>query len=201
MLMDEPFGALDAITRARLQDELLRIHRQMGQTIVFVTHDIEEAVRLADRIVVMRDGRIEQTGSPERLYRRPETPFVAGFLGENNLIPGRLAAVEAGRALVDTALGSLACRTELAGDAGAEVLVAIRPEALGLTGADGVPCHVQAVRFAGASLIAELTSDAGGILLRARLTSRSDTPTLRPGDPIVVGWAEQDASLIAAGAP
>lgn len=86
MLMDEPFGALDAITRTRLQDELKRIHRQFEQTILFVTHDIEEAVRLADRIVVMRDGKIVQVDPPLQIVSNPADDFVADLVGARDVL-------------------------------------------------------------------------------------------------------------------
>ncbi len=86
MLMDEPFGALDAITRTRLQDELNRIHRQFRQTVLFVTHDVEEAVRLADRIVVMRDGRIAQVDSPLQIVSNPASDFVADLVGSRDVL-------------------------------------------------------------------------------------------------------------------
>ena len=86
MLMDEPFGALDAITRGRLQEELARIHRQFSQTILFVTHDIEEAVRLADRIVIMRDGRIVQVAPPLDIVTRPADPFVSDLVGAHDVL-------------------------------------------------------------------------------------------------------------------
>jgi len=81
LLMDEPFGAVDPLTRERLQLELKRLHAQLGKTIVFVTHDIDEAVLLADRIAVLRAGRIEQSGSPEQLWRAPATQFLRDFFG------------------------------------------------------------------------------------------------------------------------
>ena len=86
MLMDEPFGALDAITRTRLQDELRRIHAHFGQTILFVTHDIEEAVRLADKIVVMREGQVVQYETPLRIVMEPANAFVADLVGAGDVL-------------------------------------------------------------------------------------------------------------------
>lgn len=86
MLMDEPFGALDAITRRHLQDELVRIHRTISQTVVFVTHDIDESLRLASKIAVMRDGRIEQFGTPLEIMQSPANEFVAELVGANDVL-------------------------------------------------------------------------------------------------------------------
>jgi len=86
LLMDEPFGALDAIVRRSLQDELLEIVRRAGPTIVFVTHDVDEALRLADRIVVMREGGIEQSGSPLEVLSKPATPYVAELLQASDAV-------------------------------------------------------------------------------------------------------------------
>jgi len=86
MLMDEPFGALDAITRGRLQDELKRIHRQFNQTILFVTHDIEEAVRLADRIVIMREGQVVQAATPLEIVSHPADAFVSDLVGSHDIL-------------------------------------------------------------------------------------------------------------------
>src|SRR5689334_1845560 len=90
LLMDEPLGALDRKLRVDLQVELKQLHRELGSTIVFVSHDQEEALALSDRIAVLRDGRIEQVDTPGGLYRRPMTPFVAGFVGESNFFEGVL---------------------------------------------------------------------------------------------------------------
>ena len=86
MLMDEPFGALDAITRTRLQEELNRIHRQFRQTVLFVTHDVDEAVQLADRIVVMREGRVVQVDTPLQIVSNPASDFVAELVGARDVL-------------------------------------------------------------------------------------------------------------------
>lgn len=86
LLMDEPFGAIDAITRTALQDEILRLQRQLQKTILFVSHDVEEALRLADRIIVMREGRIVQFDTPFNLLTRPADPFVHSLLGADDMV-------------------------------------------------------------------------------------------------------------------
>ena len=86
LLMDEPFGALDAITRERMQDELRRIQRDVHKTIIFVTHDVQEALKLGDQIVVMSDGHVIQAGAPTDLLLHPATPFVARLLGADNVV-------------------------------------------------------------------------------------------------------------------
>jgi len=86
LLMDEPFGAVDAIERAHLQDELRSLHQRLGKTVLFVTHDVDEALRLADMIVVMRDGRVEQSGSPLEVIARPASPFVADLVNAHDVL-------------------------------------------------------------------------------------------------------------------
>ena len=101
LLMDEPFGAVDAIVRTELQDETLRIHRLLGTTILFVTHDVDEALRLADRIVVLKDGRVEQVDSPLRVLAKPATAYVAALLDSKDAIR-RLQLLTARSALAST---------------------------------------------------------------------------------------------------
>ena len=91
LLLDEPLGALDLKLRKQMQIELKRIQSEIGITFIFVTHDQEEAMTMSDRIAVMRAGRIEQLGTPEELYERPATEFVAGFLGVSNLLDAEVA--------------------------------------------------------------------------------------------------------------
>jgi len=99
LLLDEPFGALDAKVRVEMRRWLRRLHQQTGQTTVFVTHDQEEALELADRVVVMRDGRIEQVGTPDEIYNAPASPYVYDFIGRANAIAGR---VDSDHFVVDT---------------------------------------------------------------------------------------------------
>ncbi len=124
VLLDEPFSNLDAALREGTRQEVRRILARSGATTLLVTHDQEEAMAFADRLVVMRAGRLEQEGDPEATYRRPRTAFVAGFLGRTNLVRGTAAN---GR--VTTALGTV----PLDADAEGQVLVSLRPEDLALT--------------------------------------------------------------------
>ena len=89
LLLDEPLGALDLKLRKRLQTELALIQRHVGTTFVFVTHDQEEAMALADRILILNEGRIEQLGTPEEIYRQPASLFAADFIGESNILRGK----------------------------------------------------------------------------------------------------------------
>lgn len=131
LLLDEPLGALDAGLRRQLQVELRRLHRDVGLTFIAVTHDQDEAITMSDRIAVMRDGRIEQLGSPQDIYDRPQTEFVARFLGRCSVIEGRVIRSEGTKSWIDTkALGAIVANGSA--QAGATVRLALRPEALRL---------------------------------------------------------------------
>ena len=127
LLLDEPFASLDQHLRERLREEVRDIQQRLGITTLFVTHGQDEALALADRIVVMRDGRTEQVAPPDQVYREPATPFVAGFIGSMNLIEGAIAGGEyahsAFRVPVPVADGP--------------AILAVRPEALDITAAAG----------------------------------------------------------------
>lgn len=97
ILMDEPFGALDPITRDSLQDEIKKLQQELGKTIVFVTHDMDEALKLADRIVIMREGEVVQAATPKEILRNPANEFVEEFLGKERLIQGRPEVVTVGQ--------------------------------------------------------------------------------------------------------
>jgi spermidine/putrescine transport system ATP-binding protein len=136
LLLDEPLGALDLKLRKGLQIELKRIQREVGITFVYVTHDQEEALTMSDRIAVMNRGAIEQIGVPENVYERPETTFVAGFIGVSNLMPGTVSSVSDGRASVEleSGVGVEASADRLA--PGERCHAVVRPEKLHISRAE-----------------------------------------------------------------
>jgi spermidine/putrescine transport system ATP-binding protein len=132
LLLDEPLGALDLKLRRAMQDELKAIQRRVGTTFVHVTHDQEEAMAIADRIVVMNQGRIEDMGAPDAVYLTPRSLFAAGFMGEINMIPGAVRAAEGAAITVETPLGLVrlprACFARAEPAPATAVTVCIRPE-------------------------------------------------------------------------
>ena len=127
LLLDEPLGALDLKLRLQMQLELKRVHRQVGTTFVFVTHDQGEAMAMSDRIAIMSQGRVEQEGPPEEIYYRPRTPFVADFIGETNLLEGSY------RDGVAELPGGVTFRIPAgAGVTEGPVMVSIRPESVAI---------------------------------------------------------------------
>jgi spermidine/putrescine transport system ATP-binding protein len=126
LLLDEPLGALDLKLRRQMQDELAQIQRRLGTTFVHVTHDQEEAMALADVVVVLREGRIEDHGPPDRLYLRPVTRFTATFMGDSNLLDGTVQASRDGLVDVQTPVGPFVLPGKAA--VGAKVTLAVRPE-------------------------------------------------------------------------
>jgi spermidine/putrescine transport system ATP-binding protein len=135
LLLDEPLGALDLKLRRQMQDELKAIQKRVGTAFVHVTHDQEEAMALADHIVVMNGGRIEDDGAPERLYARPRTRFSATFMGESTLIDGRIHRLQGECVGVETSLGRFTVAGK--GQTGAAVTLALRPENIAIENGDG----------------------------------------------------------------
>ena len=132
LLLDEPLSNLDAKLRIEMRHEIRRIVKEGGLTAVYVTHDQEEALSMADRMAVMHRGRIEQVGSPEEVYRTPRTAMVAGFIGETNLIKGRVIEVRGEFVMADTLGGPLVGRLggpDRVPAAGEEIVLSVRPEA------------------------------------------------------------------------
>jgi len=179
LLLDEPFGALDSQVRKDLRRWLRRLHDQTGVTTVFVTHDQEEALEVADRIVVLNRGRIEQDGTPQEVYERPASAFVYQFLGQVNRMQGRMRAgsLEVGGASLAVAEGGLA--------EGAEAAAYLRPHHLqvGLAAVPGsVPAFVRRLHQAGPFARVHLEAVHDGTELEAHLSQEAlDALELRPG--------------------
>jgi iron(III) transport system ATP-binding protein len=135
LLLDEPLSNLDAKLRLEMRGEIRRICKDAGITAIYVTHDQKEALSVADRLVVLHEGRVRQIGAPRDVYLRPVDTFVAGFIGETNLVPGRVVASSGGTCTVQTALGTLtSALPHAAMPPGTAVSVSLRPEAIRLGG-------------------------------------------------------------------
>ena len=201
LLLDEPLSALDARVRVHLRHEIKDLQNRLGVTTIMVTHDQEEALTMADRIVVMNEGVIEQVGTPMEIYRHPATAFVADFIGKMNFADG--AVVGAGRVRLGTV--ELACDT--AGLApGREVQIAVRPEdivARGVTPGDpnAFTAQVADLEFLGSSLRVDLTGAAlGGQTLTADLSvNLMRELELEPGHDITVRIPPARIALYATG--
>ncbi|HAS83299.1 MAG TPA: spermidine/putrescine ABC transporter ATP-binding protein [Verrucomicrobia bacterium] len=146
LLLDEPLSNLDAKLRLEMRGEIRRICKNGGLTAVYVTHDQKEALSIADRLAVMHQGRVAQVGTPYDVYRTPGSVFVASFIGETNLLQGRVIAHRGESVEVDTVLGRMQGRSPVASlQEGASVTVSIRPEAVQLMPPPGLTCN----RFSG----------------------------------------------------
>ena len=166
-LFDEPLSNLDAELRVQMRLEIAKLHQDLGATMIYVTHDQVEAMTLADRIVILRDGLIEQVGAPKTLYRDPDNMFVGGFIGSPrmNFLPGRIAGET--KTTVDVALDGFADvkvrlargrdRRETAGP----VMVGIRPEHFTANGSVKLPVHVDLVEDLGGTSYAYVTGKGG----------------------------------------
>jgi len=192
ILMDEPLGALDRKLREILQGEIRRLHRETGATIIFVTHDQEEALSLSDRVCLMSDGRIEQVGTPADIYDNPATEFAAGFIGLSNILRG---SVDDGR--VVTADGLLPVdRATIAGCGnGTKGVLVVRPESVAVVdpGTAVLSGWITDVVFAGAEirLTCALKSGTSIVLRQGRQAGG-----VAVGDPVHLGWLPEKARFI-----
>jgi iron(III) transport system ATP-binding protein len=139
LLLDEPLSNLDAKLREQLRGELRELQQRLGMTFVYVTHDQEEALSLSDLIVVMKDGRVEQVGTPPEIYYRPRTGYVADFIGAVNLVDALVSEVRSGTAVVELGgqRAEIPVHSGVAPRAGSAVRLCIRPEAVALHAAEG----------------------------------------------------------------
>ncbi|MGH7275406.1 MAG: ABC transporter ATP-binding protein, partial [Candidatus Rokuibacteriota bacterium] len=197
LLLDEPLSALDAKIRLRLRGEIRKIQQDLGITALYVTHDQEEALSIADRIAVMKSGRIEQVGRPEEIYERPRTDFVADFIGISNILACRV--LSAGEGAVEWEGERFRVPLE-GGAAGDRVLVSVRPEKLALVG-EGAPAGgtnrlegvLEVVTFLGPIMRLEVAVHGRPIWV--------DVPSVQAGaldrkKPVALAWAPADSVVI-----
>jgi spermidine/putrescine transport system ATP-binding protein len=200
LLLDEPLGALDFKLRKEMQVELSNLHKDLGLTFIMVTHDQEEALSLSDRIAVMRAGKIEQIGTPTEIYERPQTTFVADFIGETNLLKGRLEAADASTLEIITTTGlNIVVQPKYPRDTAInakEVVVSVRPEKirLSLSPPDSkINCfegHIQHVMYLGTHVhcVVELLSGDRLTVMLPSITNKMPEPNI----PIYARWSPTD---------
>ena len=208
LLMDEPLSALDKNLREEMQLEVKHLQRELGITVVFVTHDQTEALTMADRIAVLDLGRLQQIGSPKALYERPATPFVAGFIGETNFIDGVARGAAADGAAVAVALGPDAMAPAIAAgriEAGHAVRLAVRPERLQLHAADapvdGAAITGRVIETIYVGVATTFVIEVGaGTTLRCRVAMGPGSEDWHPGDRVCLTWHPDDARAFPASA-
>jgi putative spermidine/putrescine transport system ATP-binding protein len=198
LLLDEPLGALDKNLREQMQIEIKRIQRALGVTTIFVTHDQTEAMSMSDRIVVFDAGRIQQVATPLDIYHRPEARFVAGFIGESNLIEAVVVDAVARKASA-AALGEVEFALTEKAVQGKSVTLMIRPEHMRLSrnpidGRRNARMKIETIVNYGDNAL--VIGNVGGMLMRVRVLG-ADVVILREGDDCSVSWMPDSVYLIA----
>lgn len=199
LLLDEPLSNLDATLRTALRDEIRRVQREVGLTAILVTHDQSEALAIADRIAVMRQGRIVQCDTPEVIYERPADAFVAGFIGQANLLAGEIGDVLDGRAslrLPGVELRGLAAPGLRPHGKGLAVIKADRvrlSSAPGGVGHTSMPVRIELATFEGATVSYNVAGTGAALTIVA---STADQSRLKPGDTGYASWREEDCLIL-----
>jgi spermidine/putrescine transport system ATP-binding protein len=212
LLLDEPLSALDAKLRAEMQTELKSLQREVGITFVFVTHDQEEAMSMADRVAVMKAGKILQDDSPESIYDFPVDTFVADFVGSMNLFRGRFSGTEGDKAVVECEGGVRLLGTAPSAEhqPGSPVALAVRPERIGISPSDPnsspiafdnartrVAGRVVHRTFLGDHLTYRVQVDAMGVVtVRTTRTAPTATEMFATDEEVTLDWAHEGARVI-----
>ncbi len=200
LLMDEPLGALDKKLREALQIEIRHLHQKLKMTVLYVTHDQEEALVLSDRIALFKAGRIVQLGAPTDLYQRPASVFVADFIGDSNVFRGHLRS-EGGRWWLASESGRLASPAPLDGSLsdGSSAAIVVRLEHIELepanaSGQDAIPGRILEVIYLGPYVKYEVEALGGRVFARRDLAH--DARLFSPGDAVAVRWHPERALLV-----
>ncbi len=193
LLFDEPLSNLDAKLRRRVRQDIRELQQKLKLTVAYVTHDQEEALAVSDRIIVMKNARIAQEGTPRELYEQPADDFVADFIGDANLVAGEIEAVDDGLALVR--IGGLSHRLPARGLAPGPVRVAIRPEAIrlsGETGGEALAGTVRKATYLGSHMEYMVETGLGEVFA---IDHRVDAP-IDPGEEVAVTLGDQGVTLV-----
>ena len=197
-LFDEPLSNLDAKLREALRFELKRLQRELGITSIYVTHDQVEALTLSNRIAVMKDGEVQQVGTPREIYGRPRNHFVADFIGTSNFIEGKVVERHGEDYRVETAEGVLALRSGASVPTGTKVLASIRPESVELSTERLVGENVWQGRVAARAFLGDAVDHVvavGGIEMRVRT---APTVSIQPKTEVFVQLNADSLSLVPA---
>ena len=202
LLLDEPLGALDLKLRKQLQVELKRVQVEVGITFVYVTHDQEEALTMSDRIAIMNQGKVEQLGTPEELYERPSTRFVADFIGTTNLLEGTVDGVDGDVAVIALSSGERICAAGTGLHAGRAVELSVRPEAIDVRHANGRAAddpsalggRVEQVAYLGGT-VRYIVRTTGGLSVSAVAPKTADRHAV--GSAVDLVWPAREALVLA----
>ncbi len=202
LLLDEPLGALDLKLRKAMQLELKQIQQEVGITFIYVTHDQEEALTMSDRIAVMGHGRVLQCATPEEIYERPQSRYVADFIGETNFLEGELVSLNGtARVQLEPDLHIAAAPCERAISEGAAVTVAIRPEKIALSATNGDPKALrgtirEAIYIGTDMRYVVRLGERTEIVARSQNLGAERDQRFRRGDVVYVSWAAENARLL-----
>jgi putative spermidine/putrescine transport system ATP-binding protein len=205
LLLDEPLGALDRMLREHMQLELRRMHQQLGTTMIYVTHDQDEALVLSDRVVVMNKGVIEQVGAPEEIYDLPQTRFVAEFIGETNFVEASVIACSDSSTRVESRGVSFDVETSSCASSGERVNITLRPECIDIRPAaqeqgmlDGI---IEDRIYLGDVIKYRVRVGAELSMIAKVQARRSATRPLELGNRVSLTWKPADARVVSARSP
>ncbi len=187
LLLDEPLGALDLQLRRQMQVELKRLQKALGMTFIYITHDQEEALNMSDRIGVMKDGLIQQLGTPEEIYERPETAFVAGFIGQTNLIPCEVLGPN------EIKTGGEKANMDTTGfETGEKALLCLHTERVRYGQGEGLGGQLVEQHYAGGSQRAVIRLRSGQEIIAISQSEKD----IKAGDEVKVWWKTGQAALV-----
>jgi len=202
LLLDEPFGDLDRLLQLRMRVELRQLQRELGISFVHVTHNQEEALSMADRIVVMEAGRIQQVGSPAEISQRPANVFVAAFMGDNNILRGSVSEVTGDQVILDAGVGHLAMPAAgRSPSVGEEITVAVRANCVRLTEGEyngqpnEVPCTMTTTEYLGDTIKVHMRAGDESLLAKLSEHHYAEMAALA-GKPVIASWDAADVQLL-----